>query len=161
MTWEPFFPRHCLIFSSRSCVLLDSLCSGVWVSVLLKGNWFFKIIIRLFIHLLLNRRMVLLCCCLAQSDSKDPLLQFYSASIIVLMQLSREVVILCLERQNLMFKTYGTKGGCYFYPASLFLVKQVRWDILKQCNTQYLIITVILKTDWPQGLLTIIQRRLK
>lgn len=64
------------------------------------------------------------------------------------------MVIFCLERQNLMFKTNGTEGGCYSYAASLFLVKQVRRDILKQYNTQYLIITVILKTDWHQGLMS-------
>lgn len=34
-----------------------------------------------------------------------------------------------------------------FILVSLFLVKQVRWDILKQYNTQYLIITVISNTD--------------
>lgn len=64
--------------------------------------------------------MVLLCCCLAKSDSKDPLLLFYSGSIIILMQLSREVVVFCVERQNLIFKTNGTRGGCYFYPGITF-----------------------------------------
>lgn len=36
------------------------------------------------------------------------------------MQLSREMFIFCLERQNLMFKIDGTKGGCLFLPCITF-----------------------------------------
>ncbi|XP_030333451.1 sorting nexin-16 isoform X1 [Strigops habroptila] len=46
--------------------------------------------------------------------------------------LSREMVIFCLERQNLVFKINGTKGGCYFYPALLLLVKQVYKILVKR-----------------------------